>query len=312
MCPSIEDHFARVRMAEIMRTGSRNASTQASEVTFNLEAWLRRIGYDGPRAPTLAVLRGVVAAHSTTISYETIDPLLGRPPKLDVAALQQKMIVGGRGGYCFEQNMVFRAGLQSLGFVVTSLQARVVRNLAIDAERPALHMVLRVDLSEGIFLADVGFGNLAPTTPLELRPLAEQATLHETMRFVPMGEELVLQAKLGDTWQHIYRVVPLPRVDAEYEIANWFTATHPESAFANNLIAARPGPDGTRLTLFNDRLTVRHAIGAADRRFLRDAGEYRAALADLFGLELSEAEVNAILDAIDRKGTRGESHPFFA
>ena len=37
------------------------------------------------------------------ISYETIDPLLGHPPKLDVASLQQKMIVGGRGGYCFEQ-----------------------------------------------------------------------------------------------------------------------------------------------------------------------------------------------------------------
>ena len=255
-----------------------------SSATFNLERWLRRIDYDGPRTPTLATLRGVVAAHATTICYETIDPLLGRPPKLEVAALQKKMIVGGRGGYCFEQNMLFRAGLRSLGFVVTSLQARVVRNLAIDAERPALHMVLRLDLPEGAFLVDVGFGNLAPTTALELRPLVEQATPHETMRFVPMGEELVLQARLSDSWEHIYRVVPLPRIDAEYEIANWFTATHPASAFANNLIAARPGLNGTRLTLFNDRLAVRHAKGEVERRFLRDAGEYRAALADVFGL----------------------------
>jgi N-hydroxyarylamine O-acetyltransferase len=100
-------------------------------------------------------------------------------------------------------------------------------------------------------------------------------------------------------------------VDAEYEIANWFTATHPASAFANNLIAARPGPDGTRLTLFNDRLTVRRSTGAVDRRFLKDAGEYRAALADVFGLGLSEVEVSAILDAIERKGARGGSHPFF-
>lgn len=283
-----------------------------SSVVFDREGWLRRVGYDGPCEPTLAALRGVVAAHATTISYETIDPLLGLPPKLEVAALQQKMVVGGRGGYCFEQNMLFRAGLQSLGFVVTSPQARVVRNLAVDAERPALHMVLRVDLPEGAFLADVGFGNLAPTTPLELRPLVEQATPHETMRFVPMAEELVLQARLGDRWEHIYRVVPLPRVDAEYEIANWFTATHPSSAFAANLIAARPGPDGTRLTLFNDRLTIRHATGAVDRRFLQDAGEYRAVLADVFGLALSEVEVAAILDAIERRGTRGGFHPFFA
>jgi N-hydroxyarylamine O-acetyltransferase len=101
-------------------------------------------------------------------------------------------------------------------------------------------------------------------------------------------------------------------VDAEYEVANWFAATHPGSAFANSLIAARPGPDRTRLTLFNERLTVRHATGEAERRVLRDTGEYRAALADLFGLALGEAEVGAILDALERKGARGASQPFFA
>jgi N-hydroxyarylamine O-acetyltransferase len=78
------------------------------------------------------------------------------------------MIFGGRGGYCFEQNMLFRTGLLSLGYKVTSLQARVVRGLEIDAPRPVLHMVLGVDLPEGPFLADVGFGNLAPMTALKL------------------------------------------------------------------------------------------------------------------------------------------------
>jgi N-hydroxyarylamine O-acetyltransferase len=287
-------------------------SARVSNATFDQDAWLRRIGYHGPREPTLAILRGVLAAHATAIAYETIDPLLGRPPSLNISVLQRKMIAGGRGGYCFEQNTLFRAGLRSLGFAVTSLQARVVRNLAIDAERPALHMVLRVDLPEGAFLTDVGFGNLAPTAPLEMRPMMEQATPHEPMRLLPLGEDLVLQARLGDTWEHIYLVVPLPRVDMEYEIGNWFTATHPDSAFANNLIAARPGPGRTRLTLFNERLTVRHPTGEAERRALQDAGEYRAVLADLFGLALSEAEIGAILDAVDRKGTRGPSHPFFA
>jgi N-hydroxyarylamine O-acetyltransferase len=282
-----------------------------STAAFDPDAWLRRIGYDGPRTPTLATLRGLVEAHATAITYETVDPLLGRPPSLDLGDLQAKMIARRRGGYCFEQNMLFRAGLRALGFVVASLQARVVRNLAIDAERPAFHMVLRVDLAEGAHLADVGFGNLAPTAPLELRPLAEQATPHETMRFLPLEDELVLQAKLGERWEHIYRVVSLPRVDAEYEIANWFAGTHPTSAFANNMIAVRPGPDRTRLTLFNDRLTVRRATGEAERRVLGGAAEYRAALADVFGLALSDAEVDGILDAIARKGAR-VPHPFFA
>jgi hypothetical protein len=36
---------------------------------------------------------------------------------------------------------------------------------------------------------------------------------HEIMRFVAMGDESVLQSKLGNNWEHIYRVVFLPRVD---------------------------------------------------------------------------------------------------
>jgi N-hydroxyarylamine O-acetyltransferase len=194
------------------------------------------------------LLQTLIVAHSTSIAYESIDVLLDRPPKLDLGSLQEKMIAGGRGGYCFEQNMLFRGGLRSLGYKVTSLQARVVRGLEIDAPRPMLHMVLRVDLPEGPFLADVGFVNLAPTAPLKLLPLVEQATPHEVMRFIAMGEELTLQSKLGDRWEHIYRVVPIPRFDAEYEICNWFTGTHPQSPYLNNLIAALPGPNGTRLS----------------------------------------------------------------
>src|SRR5262252_3306791 len=113
---------------------------------FDQGAWLARIGYTGSRDPTLATLQAVVHHHAAAIAYESIDVLLGRPPKLDLASLQQKMVQGRRGGYCFEQNMLFRAGLRSLGFAVMSLQARVVRGLAVDAPRPALHMVLRVDL----------------------------------------------------------------------------------------------------------------------------------------------------------------------
>ena len=176
-------------------------------IGFDREAWFQRIGYSGPGEPTLVTLRDLVSSHASAIAYESIDVLLGRPPKLDMPSLLAKMVYRHRGGYCFEQNMLFREGLRSVGFAMTSLQARVVRGLAIDAPRPALHMVLRVDLPEGPFLADVGFGNLAPTTALLLSPMVEQETPHETMRLLPMGEELVLQAKLGDRWEHIYRIV---------------------------------------------------------------------------------------------------------
>jgi N-hydroxyarylamine O-acetyltransferase len=237
---------------------------------FDVNAWLSRIGYSGPREPTLTALKSLVTAHAAAIAYESIDVLLDKPPSLDPASLHSKIISGGRGGYCFEQNMLLRYGLLSLGYKVTSFQARVVRGLEIDAPRPMLHMVLRVDLPEGPFLADVGFGNLAPTTALKLSAQEEQETPHEIMRFIAMGDELVLQSKLGSRWEHIYRVVFLPRVDAEYEICNWFTASHPQSPYLNNLIAARPGPDRTRLTLFNSRFNIRYPSGEADRRTLNN------------------------------------------
>src|SRR5215472_4524458 len=80
--------------------------------------------------------------------------------------------------------------------------------MAIDAPRPAIHMLLQVEFAEGPYLADVGFGNLAPTSALLLRPGIEQETPHEPMRSIDVGGELTLQAKLRESWEHIYRVIP--------------------------------------------------------------------------------------------------------
>lgn len=279
---------------------------------FDQDAWLARIGYTGSRAPTLETLQALVFAHARAIAYESIDILLDRPPTLDLPSLQRKMIDANRGGYCFEQNMLFRGGLRSLGYDITSLQARVVRGLEVTAPRPMLHMILQVNLPEGQFLADVGFGNLAPTGALLMVPDIEQDTPHETMRLVTMGEELLLQSKLGDSWQHIYRIVRLPRVDLEYEMCNWFTGTHPQSPYLNNVIAARPGPNRTRLTLFNARFNVRHASGQAERRVLQGEAEYREVLTNEFGIILSDADLKTALANIEERGIKGPPHPFFA
>ena len=279
---------------------------------FDIDAWFSRVGYDGSREPTLGTLRALVTAHATAIAYESIDVLLDKPPSLDPKLLQSKIILGGRGGYCFEQNMLFRIGLLSLGYKVTSLQARVVRGLEVAAPRPMLHMVLRVDLPEGSFLADVGFGNLAPTTALKLVVDEEQLTPHEIMRFVAMGDEFLLQSRLGNNWEHIYRVVFLPHVDAEYEICNWFTASHPQSPYLSNLIAARPGPNKTRLTLFNSRFNVRYPSGEVDRRTISGNQAFHDVITKDFGIRLSDFDLQTAVTNMERRGTSGALHPFFA
>ena len=238
--------------------------------------------------------------------------MLGRPPKLDILALQNKMIAGRRGGYCFEQNMLFRAGLRSLGYRITSLQGRVVRGLEIDAPRPAIHMLLKVELPEGIFLADVGFGNLAPTCALLLTPQIEQETPHEVMRFIDVGGELTLQAQFKRGWQHIYRVIPYPRYDAEYEITNWYTATHPETPYPGNIIVALPGPNRSRITMYNARVTVRDAEGNAEKRWLATDREFRDVLRGEFKLNMSDQDIDECVAVMKAKGTGDAPHPFFA
>ncbi len=283
-----------------------------TEPFFDRDAWLARIGFAGSTAPTLETLNRLVFAQSHAIAYETLDIMLGRPPRLDLATLQLKMIAGGRSGYCFEQNMLFRAGLRALGYDITSLQGRVIRGLPIDARRPAIHMLLQVNLPEGPYLADVGFGNLAPTAALLLKLGVEQTTPHETMRFIDVGGELTLQSKLRGGWEHIYRVIPYPRYDGEYEITNWYTGTHPDAPYQANIIAARPGPDRTRITMFNARVTVRDADGSTQRRLLDTEEQYRSVLRDEFGLNLTDDEIRTCIDVMRCKGEKGAPHPFFA
>src|SRR5689334_18516509 len=128
--------------------------------SFDQQAWLDRIGYNGSREPTLNTLHQLIFAHSHTVAYESLDIMLGRTPRLDLASLQRKMILGGRGGYCLEQNMLFREGLRSLGYKITSLQGRVARGLDIDASRLAILTVVFMDLLECAHLVGMYIGNL--------------------------------------------------------------------------------------------------------------------------------------------------------
>jgi N-hydroxyarylamine O-acetyltransferase len=83
---------------------------------IDLDAYFRRIGYSGDRAPTLGTLRALLLRHTEAIPFENLNPLLRWPVRLDDASLEQKLVRDGRGGYCFEQNGLFLHVLRSLGF----------------------------------------------------------------------------------------------------------------------------------------------------------------------------------------------------
>ncbi len=137
-------------------------------MSIDLDAYFKRIGYSGPRNASLDTLRELHNLHPQAIPFENLDPLLGRPVKLDPASLQAKLVDGGRGGYCFEHNSLFANVLRQLGFKVQEATARVRWNVPAGARTPRVHCLLFVDAEGGKYLADVGFGGNVLTAPLKL------------------------------------------------------------------------------------------------------------------------------------------------
>jgi N-hydroxyarylamine O-acetyltransferase len=277
-----------------------------TETRKHIDAYCARISYAGPPSPTLAVLDELVLAHTTTIPFENVDVLLKRPIRLDLPSLYEKLVYRRRGGYCFEHNLLFLDVLGAFGFRAHGLAARVTWGRPPGAIVPRTHMLLRVDLTDGPYLADVGFGGITPTAPLALRPQAIQPTAHGTFRLVEGPDEFALEVRAGERWIGLYRFSLQPQLPVDYEVANWFTATHPQSLFVNHLVACR-AEGAQRLALFNNRLTIRDSDGASGgQRILTSLDDFAELLGERFGIGSLDLGDIAAIAAI---ATAQAAHP---
>ena len=254
-----------------------------SSSPIDLDAYCARIGYDGPREPTLETLRSLHERHPAAIPFEAIDVMLGRGVDLAPRAVDAKLIRGGRGGYCFEHNSLFKRALMAIGFEVESLIARV-RWMAPEGAppRPRSHMGLRVIVDGVPWLADVGFGGCVSSAPLRMDTDEPQSTRHTTFRLVTVPGGQRVEALIGGAWMPLYVLSSEVQNDVDFEPANWYTATHPDSFFRHILMVARTTPEA-QLALQNARLTVRRPGQIEERRTL-DADGLEQVLRKDFGL----------------------------
>ena len=265
---------------------------------IDLDAYFARIGYTGERAPTLETLRALHLLHPRAIAFENLSPLLGWPVRLDPESLEQKLVRSKRGGYCFEQNLLFKHVLESLGYRVRGLAARVLWNQPEDAITARSHMLLRVEVDGEDHLADVGFGGQTLTGPLRLEPDVEQATPHEPFRLVRTGEGFTMSCLVRDTWKTLYRFGLEEQFQVDYEVTNYYLSTNPSSHFKTRVFAARPLED-RRYGLLGNQLSTHWRDGTTERRVLEGPGEVREARGTLFGLEVPEGpEVDAALSRV--------------
>jgi N-hydroxyarylamine O-acetyltransferase len=247
---------------------------------LNLDAYLARIGYEGKPAPTPDTLAVLHRAHALTIPFENLDILLGRPILLDLPSLQAKLVDGGRGGYCFEQNALFAAALEAIGFEVTRLAARV--RMGDSAPRPRTHMVLGVEAGDERWLADVGFGGDGLLDPIAFASHAPVRQGAWTYRLQREGDLFVVGSLHGGAWLDLYGFDLQPQLPVDYEVANHFTSTSPGSSFVKHVTVQRPGLH-ERLVLW-ERSFVVQRVGSEERTDVRDSEQLLQILGDRFGL----------------------------
>jgi N-hydroxyarylamine O-acetyltransferase len=269
---------------------------------IDVDAYFARIGYGGPRTPTLETLAGIHFRHPQAIPFENLDPLLQRPIALTGPALESKLVRSGRGGWCFEQNLLLCDVLRSIGFQVTGLAARVMWNVAAGVVRARSHMLLKIDgLEGGPHLADVGFGGLTLTGPMRLVADVEQPTPHEVFRLTRSADDFVLQVSVRGEWKPLYTFDLQPQLLVDYEVSNWHLATHPESPFVNNLMAARVTPE-CRYGLFNNKLSTHHLHGDSGQTTLATPAALREKLGSLFGIKLpDDPGMDALLERLSTR-----------
>lgn len=253
---------------------------------IDLDRYFQRIGYEGSREPTLETLRGVHDAHALAVPFENLDVQLRIPLNTDASQAYDKIVVAGRGGWCYEQNGLLGAALESIGFDVVRVAAGVMMHeRGEDAFANHLCLLVRTQSSDQQYLADVGFGG-SLLTPL---PLEDCAETH-----APYSVSLV---QMRDGWFRFtertegdepfsFDFPPLPADEQTLSDKCVDLQTSPESSFVKNLVAQKRTPTA-HWSLRGRVLKVYQQDGVA-RRELESVEQLLETLKAVFGIDVPE------------------------
>ena len=247
---------------------------------MNLSAYLDRIGFKGRPVLDRSTLEAVQRLHLLAIPYENLDVQLARPLTTSPAAAFDKLVTRRRGGWCYEMNGVLGWALAEIGFRVTRLTGAVMRSAAGDASI-GNHLILRIDLEDGSWVADVGLGD-GPFTPY---PMIEGP-------FTDRDLDFRLERIEGGWWRlHNHALARPPNFDLHLELEDEtllsrkcaILQTDPASLFVQNLICQQFTPDG-HVDLIG-RVLRRYGPEGTSEQILQSAAELVETLGDVFGLD---------------------------
>ena len=274
-------------------SSARRAEEALAERGVAVADYLARLGLDATGPPSAEALAELQIRHLERVVFENLEIQRGRPTTVDDAESAERIVKRGRGGYCFHLNGAFGLLLEALGYDVTRRRG-TVQPLDAAPGRVLNHLVLLVHglpstaHPEGTWWTEVGLAD-GPTAPLALRAGRGEDDLYRyALEPSPVyaGGWRLLQGERGRSG--IVDVDRAPPAAAEVAAAHERLSTSPESRFVRTATVQRRRAGGLDVLRARELSHVERA-GTRTAR-LADEGEWFAALAGVFGLDLPDVD----------------------
>jgi N-hydroxyarylamine O-acetyltransferase len=220
---------------------------------MNISRYLDRLEAAERRTGSLSYLAELQTNHVRKIPFENLDIMRKVPLSMEPDHLERKIVLGGRGGVCYELNGLFHHLLRGLGFDVR-LAAATTRGQDGWNLYENTHMLNIVRIDGRLYVADVGFGGNSPGRPVPLDG-EEVRDADGFYRTVLEGDVHVLQKREADEWMPLYRFRTDGKRFDDFAQACRFVQSSPESPFNRRIFVTR-ATDRGRVTLSGNSLTI--------------------------------------------------------
>ncbi|AFV97661.1 MULTISPECIES: arylamine N-acetyltransferase family protein [unclassified Sulfuricurvum] len=244
---------------------------------FSLSDYLRRINYNGQTRPDLSTLTALMSAQLQSVPFENTEVQAGRIPSLIPEEITTKIIMNGRGGYCYEVNGLFAMALNAIGFEYYFAGARP---MFYPSRRPKTHLVVIVTIEGENYLCDTGFGGYGLREPIKVADGEIVEQNGDRFRLELIQGEYVLSSWVNGEWAPQYGFALVPQEWIEFSLANYFNATHPDTIFTQKKLAVMQTPNGRKILVDDTLKVIENGV------IKEESIEYSQALSEYYNLSV--------------------------
>jgi N-hydroxyarylamine O-acetyltransferase len=248
---------------------------------MDLQRYLDRINYQGELKVDSQTLRQIHHHHLRAIPYENISVQLGEAGSLDAEASFEKIVIAGRGGWCYEMNGLLQWALTEIGFSVSRLSGGVLRSQRGDRAL-GNHLVLAVEIADETWIADVGFGDgVREAFVLREGPI-EQQGMHYNLNKIEQNYWRFSNHEHGGAADFDFQYKPADEALLQRQ-CDWLQ-TAPESPFMMALVCQKFTNDTIEVLVGRVKKSI--SAQGVSKTLLMSSEELHEQLRGTFGLEV--------------------------